>query len=230
MVEGHHPACRVSWLEKWTRTTHTVNGLPAHTSNTVLFAIGRWPDANADEPDVTVEPHVTVEYSYDGKSDAPAALWQGLVSLSRKYLEPRLLDEILDRVRQGERVRVVGGLVDVDLEGFHTLIDKKRPFRRWSEVLMTDEPDKVHLSVAKGFDGGWFFDKDRPNAILLPRVYTALTSEEDRARVAESAQDPWWLRWASSRSSSSSWSWSSSSCDQPGHLRPLGTTCSSGCW
>ncbi|WP_147288916.1 hypothetical protein [Nocardia mexicana] len=162
-------------------------------SNQVTFAVGNWA-RDGESEEAALKSALMVSYVWNGNSDLPAEPWLGLVSLSRAFLEPRLIDEILQQVRAGQRAHVIDADVDVDADGFYFL-DQKQPLRRFSDVYVKDEPGEISIYPIKGFRGGVSLDKNCPNAMLLPVLYNALTTPEQRASADEEMKDPPWLKW-----------------------------------
>jgi hypothetical protein len=109
-----------------------------------------------------------------GRREDPPEFWTFLVNLSQQYVEPRLLTELVDRVRRGETV-LVGGALRVSLEGIACIRPKfSLP---WESC-----------GGAKAYNGAvWIYQAgvekpltaaslSNPNAGLIPALFAMLTS------------------------------------------------------
>lgn len=72
-----------------------------------FFSVGRYPYQGAA---------VAVTDFRAGRRTDPPEYWTFLVTLAQQYLEPRLLTDLVERVRRGETV-MVGGALRVDQQG-----------------------------------------------------------------------------------------------------------------
>jgi hypothetical protein len=117
-------------------------------------------------------PEVTVRFSRAGRHAEQPTEWTFLVDLAGQYLVPRLLTELVTRVRGGETVTVGGG-VSVSRDGI--ACGRPRLSLRWGSI-----------STARLHNGSvWIYQAgvekavltvplSRPNAALIPDLFAAL--------------------------------------------------------
>lgn len=143
-------------------------GKPQYYDSTLKFSMGRGRRAL-----ITHNQQVHVSFTEQTQGEVNEH-WSGLVALCQKYLEPRLFDETLARIRAGERVDV-GDLYVLDGHGVH--VPQKRRSYPWATTQFTSMSGRIVLipdGVTKR--SHWFnFDPNHPNAILLPKIWHTLT-------------------------------------------------------
>jgi hypothetical protein len=119
-------------------------------------------------------PEVAVRFSKGGRRAEQPEEWTFLVNLARQYLEPRLLTELVARVRSGETV-TVGGSVNVGQGGI--ACGKPRLSLRWESISTT----RLHNGMVWLHQAGvekpvLTVPLSRPNAALIPDLFAALMS------------------------------------------------------
>ncbi|MFI0349417.1 DUF2510 domain-containing protein [Actinomadura sp. 9N407] len=125
------------------------------------FEVGRYPVMKA--------PLVAMVFN-TGSAKKEHEAWTFMVDLSRRYLEPRLLSELVARVRNGETVNVGDG-VDVDQHGFRG----GKVSLAWHEVGATKSAGGRVWIFKPGVEKAVLFvPLQNSNAVLIPRLFSAL--------------------------------------------------------
>jgi hypothetical protein len=132
---------------------------------TWTFRVGQYP--------YHVGPEIVVNFTTGGPDEQPAE-WTFLVNLARQYLEPRLLSDLVARVRRGETV-TVGGSLKVNQGG----IACKRPRLSlpWQSISATQLYDGMICVFRAGVEKpALTVPLSHPNAALVPDLLAALAS------------------------------------------------------
>lgn len=125
------------------------------------FEVGRYPVAQA--------PIVAMAFGSTSAAREPEA-WTFMVNLSRHYLEPRLLSELVGRVRNGETVDVGQG-VDVHQGGFKG----GRVSLSWHQVAGAQSSNgRVWIYQVGVEKPVLFVPQANPNAVLIPQLFSTL--------------------------------------------------------
>lgn len=125
------------------------------------FEVGRYPVAQA--------PIVAMAFGSTSATREPEA-WTFMVNLSRQYLEPRLVAELVGRVRNGETVDVGQG-VDVHQRGFKG----GKVSLSWPEVAGTQSAKgKIWIYQNGVTKPVLFVPQINPNAVLIPALFSTL--------------------------------------------------------
>jgi hypothetical protein len=125
------------------------------------FEVGRYPVMRA--------PLVAIAVGSGSARNEPDA-WTFMVNLSRRYLEPRLLSELLGRIRNGETVNVGQG-VDVSVQGFKG----GKVALSWPEVAGTSvSAGRIWIYKRQVEKAVLFVPQQNPNAVLIPALFDAL--------------------------------------------------------
>lgn len=126
-----------------------------------VFSIGRHPYPNA--PQVTVQENLRTEAEH-------APVWDGLVSLARQHLEPRLVARYVDGVRAGQKMLLAKELW-IDLNGFQST-SIALP---WDQVGDIKTQNDAMLIYRKGVQQPQLkYPMATNNAPLVPLVFAAL--------------------------------------------------------
>ncbi|NUR97380.1 MAG: hypothetical protein HOV67_19240 [Kribbellaceae bacterium] len=155
----------IEWVGYWVeQVTEKRFMFPTTYTTYWHFEVGKYPHKAA--------PAVIVTDSRMGRQDELPDWWTFLVKLSAEVVEPRLLTDLVTRVRQGETV-TIGGSIKVDRQG----ISCKRPklSLSWDELripvshqgmiyIWNTSSDQPVLTVPLG----------HPNAVLIQPLFAAL--------------------------------------------------------
>jgi hypothetical protein len=156
----------IEWVGYWVeQVTEKRFMFPTTYTTYWHFDVGKYPHKAA--------PAVIVTDSRMGRQDELPDWWTFLVNLSAQVVEPRLLTDLVTRVRQGETV-TIGGSIKVNQHG----ISCKRPklSLSWDELRMpvshqgmiyiwNTSSDQPVLTVPLG----------HPNAVLIQPLFAALS-------------------------------------------------------
>lgn len=154
----------VSYSATQTATRHYFS--PTTHDSEWEFKVGRYPFFGG--------PKIAVSYYLAGRQedDAPDS-WMFLATLSRQYLEPRLLANLVDRVHRGETV-AVSGSVKVSQAGI--ACPKPRIYLPW-HVIRIRRYNGMVLIYQVGIDKpALTVPLSYPNAGLIPALVASLTS------------------------------------------------------
>ncbi|MFI9818068.1 hypothetical protein [Saccharothrix variisporea] len=114
---------------------------------------------------------LTLELTTEGKDAPPPQAWTRLVDLSRRHVEPRLVDEFADRVRRGETVEVGG------LEVHQGGVAAPGGSLRWPAIGGARIADgQVRVLQVGTSEPAFSVPLSNPNAVLIPALFTAITS------------------------------------------------------
>ncbi|WP_055586017.1 hypothetical protein [Peterkaempfera griseoplana] len=158
---------QVEWVSYWaTQTAEKRFMFPTTYVNTWDFRVGRYPYRGG--------PQVSVPFSRYGRQAQQPEEWTFLVNLVRQYLEPRLLTELVTRVRGGGTV-TVGGSVKVSQDGI--ACDKPRLSLPWHSISAPQQRNgMVWIHQAGVEKPALTVPLSHPNAALIPDLFAALTS------------------------------------------------------
>lgn len=157
----------VEWVSYWATHTATKRFLYPTTHHSEWhFQVGRYPYLSAQL--------VAVPDFRAGRGDDPPESWTFLVNLAQQYLEPRLLPELVDRVRRGETV-LVGGALRVSRDGLSCIKPK------FSLPWQLCGGAKAHNGAVWIYQAGvekplTAASLSNPNAGLIPALVSTLTS------------------------------------------------------
>ncbi|WP_049578419.1 hypothetical protein [Streptomyces sp. SBT349] len=147
--------------------THTAQKrfmFPTTYENTWEFRVGRYPYHGG--------PQVAVHFSRAGRRADQPEEWAFLVSLARRYLEPRLLTELVAQVRRGETV-TVGGSVKVSRDGIACA--RPRLSLAWGSIGAARlDSGMVLIHQAGGGKPVLTVPLSHPNAALIPGLFATL--------------------------------------------------------
>jgi len=157
----------VEWVSYWAVHTATKRFLYPTTHHSVWhFQVGKYPYMGAQV--------VAVPNFRAGRREDPPESWTFLANLAHQYLEPRLLTELVARVRRGETV-LVGGALRVSQDGIACVkpklslpwqsISRIQPYN--GAVWIYQAGDEKPLTAAS---------LSNPNAGLIPALFATLTS------------------------------------------------------
>ncbi|MBM9440311.1 hypothetical protein [Actinacidiphila bryophytorum] len=139
---------------------------PTFYTNTWQFQVGRYPYYGG--------PKVSVLISKGGREAEQPAEWAFLVNLVGRYLEPRLLGDLVTRVRRGETV-TVGGSIQVARDGI--ACPKPRFSLPWTVLGPVQFSNGMILIHQAGSEKPLLrVPLSHPNAVLIPDLFTALAS------------------------------------------------------
>ncbi|RKN35877.1 hypothetical protein [Streptomyces hoynatensis] len=148
-------------------STHTTTKRflgPTSHQNTWEFRVGRYPYHGG--------PGVTVQFFKAGRHAEPPGEWLFLVNLVRQYLEPRLLADLVERVRRGETV-TAGGSVKVSRDGIACA--KPRVSLPWGSFDGARLDNGMVCVRQAGVERPVLtVPLSHPNATLLPALFAAL--------------------------------------------------------
>ncbi|GAA4905050.1 hypothetical protein LX16_3578 [Stackebrandtia albiflava] len=137
---------------------------PTFYDNRWTFDVGRYPYHGGEK--------VAVSFSKGGRHAEQPEGWTFLVDLSRRYLEPRLRDELLARVHRGETV-TVGGSVEMNRDGISCV--KPRFSLPWNAVSPPTLQNGLIVIARRGVAAPLVtVPLGHPNAVLIPDLYAAL--------------------------------------------------------
>jgi hypothetical protein len=130
------------------------------------FVVGRYPYYGG--------PRVHVHFYQAGRRAEQPEEWAFLVNLARQYLEPRLLTDLVARVRRGETV-TVGGSVQVSQGGIECA--KPRLSLPWTSISAPQLHNGLVHVVQPGVGKPVLtVPLSHPNAVLIPDLFAALTA------------------------------------------------------
>jgi hypothetical protein len=157
----------VEWVSYWATHTATKRFLyPTTHHSEWVFQAGKYPYLGKQM--------VAVPYFRAGRREDAPESWTFLVHLAQRYLEPRLLADLVDRVRRGETV-MVGGALRVSQTGIACV--KPKFSLPWQSC-----------GGAKAYNGAvWIYQAgvekpltaaslQNPNAGLIPALFATLMS------------------------------------------------------
>jgi len=156
----------VEWVSYWAAHTATKRFLyPTTHHSDYHFEVGRYPYTG---PTVAVHDYVP------GRPDVAPESWTFLVNLAQRHLEPRLLDDLVARVRRGETV-TVGGSVKVSQDGIACA--KPRLSLAWRSISSTQPYNGMVWVYQSGVQQPVLtVPLSHPNAGLMPALFATLTS------------------------------------------------------
>jgi hypothetical protein len=138
---------------------------PTFYTNKWEFQVGRYPYYGG--------PKISVLISKGGREAEQPAVWAFLVQLAALHLEPRLLDDLVTRVRRGETV-TVGGSVQVSRDGI--ACPKPRFSLPWTDLGPVRMSNGLIVIRRRGAEKPLLtVPLSHPNASLIPDLFTALT-------------------------------------------------------
>jgi hypothetical protein len=160
---------QVQWVSYWAARTSTKRLFaPTQRDSHWEFQVGRYPYHG-----VPGRGDISVGFFRAGHHDDPPEEWTFLMNLARKYLEPRLLTELVAEVRRGETV-TVGGSLKVNQDGI--ACHKPAVSLPWESISTQFYDGTVWIyqaGVEKPVMGA---PLRNPNAGLIPALFDALTS------------------------------------------------------
>ncbi|MEV6128911.1 hypothetical protein AB0M05_19065 [Streptomyces violaceusniger] len=158
---------QVEWVSYTATHTATKRFLyPTTHDSTWDFAVGRYPYYGG--------PVVRVHFYQAGRRADQPAEWTFLVNLARQYLEPRLLTELVARIRRGETI-TIGGSVKVGQGGIACA--KPRLSLRWASISATRPHNGMIWIYQAGVEKPVLtVPLSHPNAGLIPDLFATLTS------------------------------------------------------
>lgn len=159
------PLDEIEWVGYWVeQVTEKRFMFPTTYTTYWHFEVGKYPHKAA--------PAIIVTDSRMGRHDERPDWWTSLVKLSAQVVEPRLLADLVSRVRQGETV-TIGGSIKVNQEGISCkrpklslgwdLIREPVPHAGMIYIFATDSDQPV-LTVPFG----------HPNVVLIPSLFGAV--------------------------------------------------------
>ncbi|MEV5382175.1 hypothetical protein [Streptomyces sp. NPDC052721] len=157
---------QVEWVSYTATHTATKRFLyPKTHDSTWDFAVGRYPYHGG--------PLVRVHFFQAGRRAEQPEEWTFLVNLARRYLEPRLLTELVARVRRGQTV-TVGGSVQVNQAGIACA--RPRLSLPWESISAAQPYNgAIHVCRAGVEKPVLTVPLSHPNAGLIPDLFAALT-------------------------------------------------------
>ena len=156
----------VEWVSYWAVHTATKRFMfPTTHSSEWHFQVGRYPYKGAT---------VAVDQFVVGRGEEAPEYWTFLANLSQRYLEPRLLAELVDQVRRGETV-LVGGALRVNREGISCVRPKfSLP---WASVGGAEPANGAIWIYQAGVEKPLTAASlSNPNAVLIPAMFATLMS------------------------------------------------------
>lgn len=156
----------VEWVSYWATHTATKRFMwPTSHDSQWFFQVGRFPYKGAT---------VAVNQFIAGRREDAPEYWTFLANLSQRYLEPRLLAELVDRVRRGETV-LVGGALRVSQDGISCLRPKfSLPWQSCGGARSANGAVWIYQAgVEKPLTAA---SLSNPNAGLIPALFATLTS------------------------------------------------------
>jgi hypothetical protein len=162
---------QVEWVSYWATQTATKRLLYPTTHDSEWdFEVGRYPYyAGPRQPDG----RIAVRFWKAGRRDGPPEEWTFLVNLARQYLEPRLLTDLVTRVRRGETVKVGGVMVS---QG-GIACGKPRLSLPWGAISVTQPYGGMVWIYQAGVENPVLsMPLSYPNAGLIPALFATLMS------------------------------------------------------
>jgi hypothetical protein len=152
----------VEWVAYWAAHTATKRALyPTTHDSQYDFEIGKDP--------YPVGPRLIVHEYVPGKSQEAPEVWTFLVNLASRYLVPRLLTDLVERVRSGETV-TVGGSVKVSQEGI--ACRKPKVAAAWEAITRIQPYNGTVWIYQQGIEKPVLTVPMRhPNAVLMPALF-----------------------------------------------------------
>ncbi|WP_048910209.1 hypothetical protein [Streptomyces sp. NRRL WC-3744] len=156
---------QVEWVSYTATHTATKRFLFPTTHDTAWdFAVGKYPYYGG--------PVVRVHFSQAGRRADQPDEWTFLVNLARRYLEPRLLTDLVSQVRRGETI-TVGGSVKVDQSGI--ACPKPRLSVPWESISAVQPHNGMIYVHQVGVEKPVLtVPLSHPNAGLIPDLFAAL--------------------------------------------------------
>ncbi len=150
------------WVAYWATHTTTKRFLgPTSRDSQYDFEIGKDP--------YPIGPRLIVHDYVPGRSEEVPEAWTFLVDLANRYLVPRLLTGLVDRVRGGETV-TVGGSVKVNLEGI--ACRKPKVSASWQSISGVRPYDGMVWIYQAGIEQPVLsVPLSYPNAVLMPDLF-----------------------------------------------------------
>jgi hypothetical protein len=157
----------VEWVAYWAAHTATKRFLSPTTHDSQYnFEVGKDP--------YPVGPRLIVHEYVPGKSEDVPEAWTFLVDLANRYLVPRLLTGLVDRVRSGETVTVAGS-VKVSLDGI--ACRKPKVSATWQSITRVQPYNGTVWVYQQGIEAPVLtVPMGHPNAVLMPALFAAFTS------------------------------------------------------
>ncbi|MBB4911944.1 hypothetical protein [Actinophytocola algeriensis] len=154
----------VEWVAFWAAHTATKRMLtPTSHHSEYSFEVGKDP--------YPVGRRIIVHEYVPGKSEDPPEVWTFLVNLAERYLVPRLLADLVDRVRRGETV-TVGGSVKVNQDGI--VCRKPTVSASWQSITRVVPYQGMVWIYQAGIEKPVLTVPLRhPNAGLMPALFAA---------------------------------------------------------
>lgn len=167
IIFGRHSLAldQAEWVSYTATHTATKRFLcPTTHDSTWDFAVGGYPYYGG--------PVVRVHFFQPGRRADQPAEWTFLVNLARQYLEPRLLAELVARVRRGETI-TVGGNVKVSQGGIACA--KPRFSLPWAWISATRLNNGMIWIYQAGAEKPLLtVPLSHPNAVLIPDLFATL--------------------------------------------------------
>ena len=155
---------QVEWVSYWVTHTATKRFLfPTTHSTEWHFEVGGYPYYGGPKLGVS-------DFMLGRRDDLPES-WHFLVNLSRHYLEPRLLSDLVTRIHNGETITIAGSL-QVSLHGI--ACPRPRFSVPWQSIL-PPQPDNGMIWIYQpGADEPLVnVPLSHPNALLVPALFGA---------------------------------------------------------
>lgn len=138
---------------------------PTFYTNEWTFQVGRYPYYGGDK--------ISVNFSHAGRNAPRPPEWAFLVDLAAHHLEPRLLADLVARVRRGETVRV-GGSVDVSQDGIAS-VKPRFSLVPWAALIPPQLVNGVIVVHRTGTQRPLLsVPLSLPNASLIPDLFATL--------------------------------------------------------
>ena len=152
----------VEWVADWATHTATKRFLtPTSHDSQYDFEVGRDP--------YPVGPRLIVHDYVPGRSEEVPEAWTFLVNLANRYLVPRLLTGLVERVRRGETV-TVGGSVKVNLDGI--TCKKPKVSAPWRSIARVQPYNGTVWVYQAGVEQPVLtVPMSHPNAVLMPDLF-----------------------------------------------------------
>jgi hypothetical protein len=156
----------VEWVSYWAVHTATKRFMwPTTHDSQWFFEVGKFPYRGAS---------VAVNQFIGGRREDAPEYWTALANLSQRFLEPRLLAGLVDRVRRGETV-LVGGALRVNRDGISCIKPKfELPWRSCGGARSAGGAIWIYRAgVEKPLTA---VSLSNPNAGLIPALFATLNS------------------------------------------------------
>jgi hypothetical protein len=159
---------QAEWVSYWAAQISTKRFLtPTDRTSEWDFVVGKYPYYGG-----LGREDVMVHFFEVGHRDDPEE-WTFLVNLARKYLEPRLLTDLVTRVRRGETV-TVGASVKVNQHGI--ACRKPKVSLPWESISTQPYGGMIFIYEAGVEKPVLTVPLRYPNAVLMPALFAAITS------------------------------------------------------